>query len=312
MVSFRYHVVTIVAVFLALGLGILMGSTVIKQSVVDELRTRAENALTNSEALRKDVADLRQQLRTWDAFAPQAERVMVSERLTGRTVVILTADGVDPAEIDGVRKALSDADASVSGVVVLSSRMRLVDDGPRAALAQALGLTDTSDPVALAQLAAQAIARRLNQGPPLEGSGTTDLLDALDKAQLLSVREPADGLQGIGGSTQTVVLLVGGPGQAPADPQAFFLPLLETLVQSGEAVAAAGNSTSAYDIVGPVRGDGTLDGAIVTVDNVDLMMGRVALVLGLQQLLESGPASCADFGIEAGACSLIPVPQATP
>ena len=35
MVSFRYHVVSIVAVFLAIGLGILMGTTVVRQGVVE-------------------------------------------------------------------------------------------------------------------------------------------------------------------------------------------------------------------------------------------------------------------------------------
>jgi copper transport outer membrane protein MctB len=311
MVSFRYHVVTIVAVFLALGLGILMGTTVIKQSVVDELQTRANNAFRASEQLRKDVADLRRQIRTWEAFAPQAQRVMVDRKLTGRTVVILTADGVDFGEIDGVRKALNDADATVSGVLVMSSRMRLEDDESRRRLAGALGLPDATDPAVLAQQGAEAIAVRLSQGAPV-GLGTTDLLDSLAKAQLLSVREPANGLQNIGGPGQAVVLLTGGTGQPAADPQTFFVPLLQSLVQSGQATAAGETSQSAYDVIGPIRSDGILDGAMVTVDNADEMMGRAALILGIQQMLDSGITGCADFGLKAGACALIPVPTPSP
>ena len=37
MISFRYHLVTIVAVFLALGLGVLAGTTVLDQALVDRL-----------------------------------------------------------------------------------------------------------------------------------------------------------------------------------------------------------------------------------------------------------------------------------
>jgi hypothetical protein len=310
MVSFRYHVVTIVAVFLALGLGILMGSTVIKQSVVDELKTRADNALKNSEQLRKDVTDLRQQLRTWDIFAPQAQRVMVDGKLAGRTVVLVTADGVDIGEIDGVRKAFGDAGASISGVVVVSKRMQLLDDGSRAQLAQALGLSETTDPAILARQAAEAIAVRLAQGGPTT-TETPDFLDTLAKAQLLSVREPANGLQGVGGPDQAVVLLTGGAGDPPADATGFFVPLLESLAQSGQAVAAGETAESAYDVIGPIRADAVLDGAAITVDNADEMMGRVALVLGLQQTLDSGLTGCTDFGVKPGACAMIPSPPAS-
>jgi hypothetical protein len=311
MVSFRYHVVTIVAVFLALGLGILMGTTVIKQSVVDELKARADNAFNASEQLRKDVADLRQQLRTWEIFAPQAQRVMVDGKLTGRTVAIVTADGVDIGEIDGVRKAFSDAGATISGVVVVSRRMQLADDGSRRELAEALAVSDTTDPALLVEQSADALGLRLAQGPPTITS-TADVLDTLAKAQFLSVREPADGLQGIGGPDQAVVFLTGGTGEPAADPQTFFLPLLESLAQSGRAVAAGETTESAYDLIGPIRADGALDGTILTVDDADAMMGRVALVLGLQQMMDSGISGCADFGVKPGACAIIPPPPASP
>jgi hypothetical protein len=287
-----------------------MGSTVIKQSVVDELKARADHALTNSEQLRKDVADLRQQLRTWDIFAPQAQGVMVDGKLAGRTVVLVTADGVDIGEIDGVRKAFGDAGASISGVVVVSKRMQLLDDGPRRQLAQALGLPEETDPAILVRQGAEAIAVRLAQGAPTS-SETPDFLDTLATAQLLSVREPANGLPGIGGPEQPVVLLTGGSGDPPADALGFFVPLLESLVQSGQAVAAGETTESAYDVIGSIRADSALDGVAITVDNADAMMGRVALVLGLQQMLDSGLTGCSDFGVKAGACAMIPSPPAS-
>ncbi|MFN2589454.1 MAG: copper transporter, partial [Actinomycetota bacterium] len=58
MISFRYHVVTIVAVFLALIIGVLLGTTVVKQSVIDDLRRRADTALNATDRLRADVNDL--------------------------------------------------------------------------------------------------------------------------------------------------------------------------------------------------------------------------------------------------------------
>jgi len=37
MINFRFHLVSLIAVFLALGLGILVGSTVVDQVIVDRL-----------------------------------------------------------------------------------------------------------------------------------------------------------------------------------------------------------------------------------------------------------------------------------
>src|SRR5207247_996737 len=43
-ISFRYLVVTIVSIFLALGLGVLAGTTVVDQGLVKDLRNRTHSA----------------------------------------------------------------------------------------------------------------------------------------------------------------------------------------------------------------------------------------------------------------------------
>ena len=48
MINFRYHLISIVAVFLALGIGIVMGSTVIDRAIVDGLQNRIDTAEKNS------------------------------------------------------------------------------------------------------------------------------------------------------------------------------------------------------------------------------------------------------------------------
>src|SRR6266516_2412674 len=144
MVSFRYHVVSVVAVFLALGLGVLMGTTVVKQSVIDNLRTQAQAALNQSHRLQKDVTDLGAELRQWDSVAAAFQHLLVSGQLLDHSVVLLTADGVAPSVIDGVRRAMGDAGASVSAVLRVTSKMGLADEGPRAQLAQDMGLPDTT------------------------------------------------------------------------------------------------------------------------------------------------------------------------
>ncbi|HZB59923.1 MAG TPA: copper transporter, partial [Actinomycetota bacterium] len=49
MISLRYHIVSLVAVFLALALGIVVGSTVLQEGTVSVLRATSERVRQESE-----------------------------------------------------------------------------------------------------------------------------------------------------------------------------------------------------------------------------------------------------------------------
>jgi hypothetical protein len=311
MVSFRYHLVTIVAVFLALAVGILMGTTVVKQGVVETLTQRTDKAVAAANNLRKDVNDLRQQLATWNDFARAAEPLLVQGQLSGQTVVMVSAEGVELSEVNGVRNALTSAGAEVSAVLLATPRLGLQDQGVRTQLAGLLGLPDTSDPAALAKGAADGLAARLAQGPP--GDITTpDMLEQLSSANLFVIRENPQGLGHVGGPTQPVVVLSGGTGTPVPDPQSFFVPMVEALVTAAQPVVAGETLDTAYPFVSLLRRDGAVDGRAVTVDDADQVSGRVAIVLGLRRMLDSGITGCADFGVDPDACAVLPSPAPTP
>ena len=44
MINFRFHIVSLIAVFLAVGLGILVGSTVVDQKIVNRLDSEIKHA----------------------------------------------------------------------------------------------------------------------------------------------------------------------------------------------------------------------------------------------------------------------------
>ena len=55
MINFRFHLVSLIAVFLALGLGILVGSTVIDQKIVNRLDTEIDSVRKeNDERARRE------------------------------------------------------------------------------------------------------------------------------------------------------------------------------------------------------------------------------------------------------------------
>ena len=58
MISFRYHLVSIVAVFLALALGVVVGTTVVKPGLVDQIRHQTDVQIAKNRALQDQVNQL--------------------------------------------------------------------------------------------------------------------------------------------------------------------------------------------------------------------------------------------------------------
>jgi hypothetical protein len=303
LISFRYHLVSIVSVFLALALGVLVGTTVVNQGVIDDLNNRTNSAVKRAKDLEAQVGDLQGQLKEWNSFATAVEPLLVEGQLTGTEVVLVTQEGVDPADLERVRRALEDAGGKVVAELVITKRMALTDEAARVELAELVGSFQSTDPVGLAEAAAQRLASRLTAGP---GSPDADLIDRLRTAGFLVMRgggTPED----IGATFQSVVLLAGGSDARVVDPARFLQPLATSLVESSRPLVAAETTQTALPFVPLIRNDGALDGDLVTVDNADQIPGRVAIVFGLRDLLAS-PGQGGDYGVKDGASGILPRP----
>jgi hypothetical protein len=303
LISFRYHLVSIVSVFLALALGVLVGTTVVNQGVIDDLNNRVNSSVKRAEEARQQVGDLQEQLKSGGSFASAAEPLLVEGRLTGNEVVIVTQEGVDAGDLERVRRALQDAGGKVVAELVITRRMALTEEAARAELAELVGSSQSADPVALAEAAAQRLASRLTAGP---GLPEEDLLDLLRTAGFLVLRGGGTS-EDIGTTFQSVVLLAGGNDPRVVDPARFLQPLATSLVESSRPLVAAETTETVPPFVALIRNNGALDGDLVTVDNADQIPGRVAIVLGLRDLLAS-PGRGGDYGVKDGASAILPRP----
>ena len=306
MISFRQHVVTIVAVFLALALGMLAGSAFIQPRLVETLETRVDEQLGMIADLRDEVGGLRDRLAAEQAFNDVALPHLTEGRLLGLDVVVIAQEGVEDEVIAGTRQALEEAGATV---VVLSARDELAPQDPdeQAALAELLELPG-ADPLDLSRLAAEALADRLasdDRRSEPEGSG---LLHGLLSEGYLA---PVDAnisdatLDTIGGPDQMVVVLGGGGTVEPVmAPEDFAVPLVKRLAELGLAVAAGESVGTVVPFV-PLLRAGGVDG-LVTVDDLDESRGGAALVLGLERLLQTGQGG--EYGVKGDAAPLPPLP----
>ncbi len=299
MISFRYHLVSIVAVLLALALGLLAGASVLDKGLVATLERQTEQWERRARELQGEVETLR-------AFAEEAVPRLVAGRLVGTQVVVVTQDGVDGDLLAGAQRALADAGASIAGVLSVGPRLLSEDPGVRQELADLLGQpTATSEDLPL--LAARALADRLVGGPPRR-LGTVerpDVLVALVEAGFVGAVEPAPSeaaLREVGGPGQVVLLLGGGEGEPVVEPDAFLVPLARELVLRGAAVAAGESARSTQGFVVALRSGGATSDRMVTVGGLDEPAGSAALVLGLERLLRAGEGG--DYG--RGGESLLP------
>jgi hypothetical protein len=298
-ISFRYHLVSIVAVFFALAIGILVGTTVLPQVTIRQLREQTDSARTRADNLREELDRVEGELATTRQLAEAMEPIIIRDQLLGRDSVIVTAQGVDAAQIGGVRDALEQAGSVVKGILVFSNRMALAGPTDAQDLAAVLGTSDL-DPATLASATGSAVGTRLAEGvPPFQ----PDLLRELVTAGFLTVQAQAD-LTQLGGPDQAIVQLAGSPDSPVFDPSPVFVPMLSTVVSAGMSSAAAETTDTAYAFVESVRDEGGLDGTLVTVDNADSSAGRVSLVIALRDLIQTGRGG--DYGTKPGSTSLLP------
>jgi hypothetical protein len=296
-ISFRYHVVTIVAVFFALALGLLAGSAFVQPRLEEQLKSQSQSQRRTIQEQGTELGHLR-------AFADSAVAWLMTDRLVGTPVVILTQEGVPDGVVGEAQRALSEAGARV--VATLSARAKLVSQDP-SDVRELAQIAERPDAVAedLPPIVASALALRLSDGP---AQGGRDVLHDLLAAGFLTAigSQVSDAtLKQIGGAGQAVVIVSGGPQSQPAvPPERFAVPLAEDLGTLGVPVVAGQATDSAYPFVEVLRADG--GDALVTVDDLDLSVGGAAMVLGLQQLMTDGRGGA--YGVADGAAPL-PTPS---
>jgi hypothetical protein len=303
-ISFRFHLVSLVAVFMALGVGVLTGTTVINRGVVSRLESQTDNLSGDLDALRRELGEVQADAEVWAQFGEEAMAPILAGRLSGEQVVLITQDGTSEESLAGVRRALEVSGASVVALLSVGPRMALSTDADREALATILGADPAEDPISLSSEAAQLVAQRLAEGP--NGSDTLERLLDDDFLIVQGSRLTDTGLRGLGGPDEVVVTVAGGPAASQLTPLSFLVPLVRNLVSDGMPVVAgeaAVGEEQEPPFVTILRGEPDVSPLVATQDNVDHPAGQVGLVLALEELLQGNPGH---YGVKDGASRALP------
>jgi hypothetical protein len=314
-IDFRYHLISIIAVFLALGIGVLMGSLVLGENLVDQLERQLQRIETRNGELERSIEQLNRQVELGERFAQAAYSHLVGSQLEGERVVLFTFEGTDGGLLDEIRAGIEDAGGTVGGVVTANTKLGLDSQPARDELALFLSSSET-DPDELRSelgraLGSDAASLATGQQQDDEGADAADQIDdrrTLDA--LLRDLQDADFLDvDLNEGDQLVTdaadfVIVGGAPEDPPFPLGgYVLELGTSLGLDAVPVVAAESSDSSWGLVDAVRDDQEGSSVLTTVDQAESISGRIAVVLGLEG---SEDGEVGHYGSGPGAQSMIP------
>jgi hypothetical protein len=295
-ISLRYHVVSIAAVFLALAVGVVLGSAGVSDRLLAAVSNEADDLAGQVQTLRAERDGLAAGQRASDEFARRVGPAAVRGLLQGSSVTLVTS-AADAADRDAVLALLQQAGASVGGEVALTPA---VGDPARADQlreltaellptgAQLPAATDTGSLVG-GLLGGIVLAATPQQGgQPIVAQQADAVLAGLAAAGFVAPgTRPQPG--------NVVLVLTGGAlqGVDAGDAAAVVARLAAQLDHAGGGAVLAGRtgSADATGAVGVARADPGIVQRISTVDDVQTGAGQVSAVLALREQLDGRAGS---------------------
>jgi hypothetical protein len=315
-IDFRYHLVSIVAIFLALAVGIVLGTTLLENPAIRSAEELTRQLAADKQEQRGQIDELLRRNQATDSFVTTLTPKLVEGELAGEQVLLVEAPGVNASTREAEQEMLTTAGAVITGRLSLADRYfdpksAGVLDGlvnqlkpaemtfattatahdKAATLLAATVMTADQAQVGVADQTTAAVLTGLEAGGFLDLDGEPDKRATL--AVMLAPETPFEG--------------DGAPAQAAA-----FTTLAGGLDAGGKGVVIAGPPTSAVagGVITALREHAELPKRVSTVDRADLPEGRVVTVYALREQVSGGTGQ---YGTGQGASAFQPVePTPTP
>jgi hypothetical protein len=290
MVNFRFHLVSLIAVFLALGLGILTGSAVVNEAIVDTIRAEIRDVRGEVNELRATNRQLSDEIDRSNAFIADIAPYTVDERLSEVPVTVVAERGVSGDAVEEMVALLRSAGADAPAVVWLESRWKLETDDDLQDLQSAVDVLGGADIVRTRAL--DQLAIRLSAPPEAAIEGDEpDLLAQLTDAGFIEIEGENVDLAVLPSGPARAVVVTGtdstfaGSEVTVEVTRAFVEADVATVAGEVFARHDGDDARERGDAIAPVRGDEDLASVVSTVDDLDLVQGQIAATIALQDLV---------------------------
>lgn len=308
MISLKQHAVSIAAIFLALAIGVVLGSQTIASGVLSGLRGDKNDLQHQVDSLQARNNKLQNQAGAADSFDTTLAGRILHDALGQRTVVVFTTPDADQGDVDGTVRAIAAAGGTVTGKIGLTEaffdpanadRLRTaVTNMIPAGVQLRTGATDQAS-LAGDFLGAVLQLNPQNAQPQSTPQELTLALDTLRGGGFVAY-DNASAQPG-----QLAVVLTGDSADVNGGSHAPPARFAGAVRARGAGTVLAGRSGSATGngSIAVLRSDAALAAAVSTVDNIEREAGRITVALALQEQLD-GAAGRYGTGPKASAVTV--------
>lgn len=295
MIDFRYHIVSLISVFLALAVGIALGAGPLKETIGDTLTGQVQQLRTEKDELRAELDRTSDDLDDTVAYVDAAGPRLLEGALTDRRVAVVALGEVDEAVRTAVDDRFAQAGATVTAHVTLTESWT---DPGLDSFRQALGgqLVSYLSPAPADDAGVQQeLAAALVQGLVTADPAAPDTL-ASDSAFLLElltggdyplvtvqdpVEVPADAVVVLAPTTRDDVDAASADPQDAEQTQSAWLAVLTAAQERSEGAVLGDGPRGAGSLTDAILADDELASSLTTVSGVEEVTGQVSTPLAL-------------------------------
>lgn len=310
MISLRQHAFSLAAVFLALAVGVVLGSGFFSDTLLSSLRNDKRDLAGQITRLNDQRNALSEKLSTATNFDTQVAGRIVRDTLGGKSVVVFKTPDAKDDDVVAVSKIVGQGGGVVTGTVSLTQEFVEANSAEKLR-----SVVNSSVLPAGARLSTQLVDQGSQAGdllgiallintkpdvPPVEDTQRDVVLAALRDTGFITYQAGSPTA-----AANAALVITGGALPVDAGNQGVSVARFAAALAphgSGTLLAGRDGSSTGNAAVAVTRTDVGMADAISTVDDVDTAPGRITTVLGLHELISGGHTG--QYGSGHGATSI--------
>ena len=313
MISLRSHAISLAAVFLALAVGVALGSGLLSNTVLSGLRDDKHELQNQIDTLTDDKNALNEKVSAAGEFDAQMAPRILRDALAGKSVVVFRTPDAADDDVDGLARLVGQAGGTVTGTVSLTPEFVNANSAEKL-------LSVVNSPIVPA-------GKQLSTASVDQGSQAGDLLgisllinrdpkvSVVDDTQrdtvLATLRDTGFityGNERVGAANTALIVTGGALGDDAGNQGSTVARFAAGLAPHGSGTVLVGRdgSASGTSAVAVTRSDAALRAAVSTVDDIGAESGRLTSVLAVGDLTSGGQPG--QYGTGQGAAS-VTIPQ---
>jgi hypothetical protein len=314
MISLRQHALSLAAVFLALAVGVVLGSGFLSDTLLSSLRDEKRDLYSQINGLNDQKNVLNEKLAAANNFDNQLAGRIVHDALGNKSVIVFRTPDAKDDDVAAISKFIGQAGGTVTGTLSLTQefvdansaeKLRTVVNSSILPAGQQLSTKLVDQGSQAGDLLGIALLINANPAvPPVDDPQRDAVLAALRDTGFITYQS-GDHI----GAANVALVITGGSLPQDAGNQGVSVARFSAALAphgSGALLAGRDGSATGGAAIAVTRADSGMSSAISTVDDIDTAPGRITAVLGLHDLTNGGHVG--QYGTGHGATA-ITVPQ---